>query len=152
MQSFRWTIIQLPAMMAFHHSFTKDDLMALFSYFHKGELPLHSLNFGTIILVPKSKKLNKYNNIDLSVCWMLFFGSTDWVPGLFWSVRICIWRIIIACSAIWIMRRIFSIFSSTVLLLSATGTVSMSWCWILWILSSCYRVSRANFGFLSSWK
>ena len=47
--------------------------MALFSDFHKGELPLHSLNFGTIILVPKSKKLNKYNNIDLSVCWMLFF-------------------------------------------------------------------------------
>ena len=34
----------------------KDDLMALFTDFHKGELPLHSLNFGTIILIPKSKE------------------------------------------------------------------------------------------------
>ena len=34
----------------------KDDLMALFADFHKGELPLHSLNFGTIILIPKSKE------------------------------------------------------------------------------------------------
>ena len=34
----------------------KDDLMALFTYFHKGELPLHNLNFGTIILIPKSKE------------------------------------------------------------------------------------------------
>jgi len=30
----------------------KDDLMVLFSEVHKGELPLHSLNFGTIILLP----------------------------------------------------------------------------------------------------
>ena len=30
--------------------------MALFTYFHKEELPLHSLNFGTIILIPKSKE------------------------------------------------------------------------------------------------
>ena len=29
------------------------DLMALFSEFHKEELPLYSLNFGTIILLPK---------------------------------------------------------------------------------------------------
>jgi hypothetical protein len=29
--------------------------MALFDDFHKGELPLHNLNFGTIILLPKSK-------------------------------------------------------------------------------------------------
>jgi hypothetical protein len=34
----------------------KDDLMALFTDFHKGELLLHSLNFGTIILIPKSKE------------------------------------------------------------------------------------------------
>jgi mannosylglycoprotein endo-beta-mannosidase len=34
----------------------KDDLMALFTDFHKGELPLHSLNFGMIILIPKSKE------------------------------------------------------------------------------------------------
>jgi hypothetical protein len=33
----------------------KDDLLALFDAFHKGELPLFSLNFGHIILVPKSK-------------------------------------------------------------------------------------------------
>jgi hypothetical protein len=33
-----------------------DDLMALFTDFHKGELPLHSLNFRTIILIPKSKE------------------------------------------------------------------------------------------------
>jgi hypothetical protein len=31
----------------------KDDLMALFEDFSKGCLPLHSLNFGTIILLPK---------------------------------------------------------------------------------------------------
>jgi hypothetical protein len=34
----------------------KDDLMALFTDFHKGELLLHSLNFGTIILISKSKE------------------------------------------------------------------------------------------------
>jgi len=34
----------------------KDDLMPLFIDFNKGELPLHSLNFGTIILIPKSKE------------------------------------------------------------------------------------------------
>jgi len=33
----------------------KDDLMALFADFHKGQLPLYSLNFGTIILLPKCK-------------------------------------------------------------------------------------------------
>jgi hypothetical protein len=34
----------------------KDDLMAMFTEFHKGELPLYSLNFGTIILLPKYKE------------------------------------------------------------------------------------------------
>ena len=32
----------------------KNDLMALFHLFHAGNLPLYSLNFGTIILLPKS--------------------------------------------------------------------------------------------------
>jgi hypothetical protein len=31
----------------------KDDLMALFKEFHRGNLPLYSINFGTIILFPK---------------------------------------------------------------------------------------------------
>jgi hypothetical protein len=34
----------------------KDDLMALFREFHAGNLPLYSLNFGTIILLPKSQE------------------------------------------------------------------------------------------------
>ena len=33
----------------------KDDLMALFTDFHQGNLPLNRLNFGTIILLPKKK-------------------------------------------------------------------------------------------------
>ena len=33
----------------------KEDLMALFMEFYEGNLPLHSLNFGTIILLPKKK-------------------------------------------------------------------------------------------------
>jgi hypothetical protein len=32
----------------------KEDLM-IFSVFHQGTFPLHSLNFGTIILLPKRK-------------------------------------------------------------------------------------------------
>jgi len=32
--------------------------MALFEDFHRGELPLHSLNFGTIILLPKGSEAN----------------------------------------------------------------------------------------------
>jgi hypothetical protein len=31
----------------------KRELMALFKEFHKGNLPLYNLNFGTIILLPK---------------------------------------------------------------------------------------------------
>ena len=45
----------------------KTDLMALFMEFHKGNLPLYSLNFGVITLLPKKKKLSRYNNIDLFV-------------------------------------------------------------------------------------
>jgi hypothetical protein len=40
----------------FYQSFwdmVKGDLMALFKEFHLGSLPLYSLNFGTIILLPK---------------------------------------------------------------------------------------------------
>jgi hypothetical protein len=36
-------------------SVIKDDLMALFSEFHQGNLHLNRLNFGTIILLPKKK-------------------------------------------------------------------------------------------------
>ncbi|WVZ53969.1 hypothetical protein U9M48_004850 [Paspalum notatum var. saurae] len=46
----------------------KEDLMALFTEFHKGTLPLHSLNFGTIILLPKGndvKQIQQYRPICL---------------------------------------------------------------------------------------
>ena len=46
------------------------DLMALFSEFHKEELPLYSLNFGTIILLPKYKeaiKIQQYRPICLLI-------------------------------------------------------------------------------------
>ena len=46
----------------------KDDLMALFEDFHNGTLPLHSLNFGTIILLPKcndAKQIQQYRPIYL---------------------------------------------------------------------------------------
>jgi hypothetical protein len=34
----------------------KEDLMAMFAEFHVGKLPLYSLNFGTIILLPKCRE------------------------------------------------------------------------------------------------
>lgn len=34
-------------------SLKKDDLMAMFRDFHKGDLDLYSLNFGVITLIPK---------------------------------------------------------------------------------------------------
>jgi hypothetical protein len=37
----------------------KEDLMTLFREFHQGDLPLFSLNFGTIILLPKCKEATK---------------------------------------------------------------------------------------------
>ena len=49
-------------------SVIKDDLLALFEDFHKGDLPLYSLNFGTIILLPKCKDaaiIEKYRPIYL---------------------------------------------------------------------------------------
>jgi hypothetical protein len=35
----------------------KNDLMALFQEFHNGDLPLYSMNFGTIILLPKYREV-----------------------------------------------------------------------------------------------
>jgi hypothetical protein len=37
----------------------KNDLMDLFREFHNGDLPLYSLNFGTIILLPKSRDMTR---------------------------------------------------------------------------------------------
>ena len=46
----------------------KNDLLALFIDFHNGSLPLYSLNFGTIILLPKCReavKIQQYRPICL---------------------------------------------------------------------------------------
>jgi len=46
----------------------KEDLMALFPEFHQGSLPLHSLNLGTIILLPKkieATQIQQYRPICL---------------------------------------------------------------------------------------
>lgn len=46
----------------------KEDLIALFEEFHRGSLSLHSLNYGTIILLPKSseaKQIQQYRPICL---------------------------------------------------------------------------------------
>jgi hypothetical protein len=37
---------------------SKKDLMAMFDSFYDGLLPIHSINFGTIILIPKSSDMN----------------------------------------------------------------------------------------------
>lgn len=37
----------------------KNDLMAIFRDFYDGKLPLHSLNFGIISLLPKQKEANR---------------------------------------------------------------------------------------------
>jgi hypothetical protein len=58
----------------------KKDLMALFEDFHKGELPLYSLNFGTIILLPKSMeayRIQQYRPICLlNVSFKIFTKET----------------------------------------------------------------------------
>ncbi|WVZ80795.1 hypothetical protein U9M48_028246 [Paspalum notatum var. saurae] len=49
-------------------SVIKEDLMTLFQEFHAGTLDLHSLNFGTTILLPKSseaKQIQQYHPICL---------------------------------------------------------------------------------------
>ena len=46
----------------------KKDLMDMFVAFHKGELPLFHLNFGTIILLPKKEdaiQIQQYRPICL---------------------------------------------------------------------------------------
>ena len=54
----------------------KDDLVAMFSMFHKQELPLYSLNLGTIILLPKCKdaiRIQQYRPICfLNVSFKIF--------------------------------------------------------------------------------
>jgi hypothetical protein len=48
--------------------FIMDDLIALFRGFHRGHLALYSLNFGTIILLPKCReaaKIQQYKQICL---------------------------------------------------------------------------------------
>jgi hypothetical protein len=49
-------------------SLVKEDMMALFTDFHQGSLPLNSLNFGSIILIPKQtdvKVIQQYRPICL---------------------------------------------------------------------------------------
>jgi hypothetical protein len=49
-------------LIEFYQTFShliKSDMMALFHEFHQGTLPLYSLNFGTIILLPKCTKAIK---------------------------------------------------------------------------------------------
>ena len=48
----------------------KEDLMAIFKDFHEERLPLYSLNFGVITLLPKIVEANRYNNIDQFVSSM----------------------------------------------------------------------------------
>ena len=54
----------------------KDDLMALFTDFHKEELNLYSLNFGIIMLIPKvqeATKIQQYRPICvLNVSFKIF--------------------------------------------------------------------------------
>jgi hypothetical protein len=57
-------------------NFIKEDLIALFTNFHDGSLPLYWLNFGTIILVPKRQEattIQQYRPICLlNVSFKLF--------------------------------------------------------------------------------
>jgi hypothetical protein len=57
-------------------SLIKDDLMAMFRDFHRGNLPLFSLNFGIITLLPKEKevkKIQQYRHICmLNVSFKIF--------------------------------------------------------------------------------
>ena len=71
----KWNITRLRVLMDFQLSFTKFfwnvikyDLLDLFKEFHIGTLPLFSLNFGTIILLPKcmeAMKIQQYRPICL---------------------------------------------------------------------------------------
>jgi len=54
----------------------KEDLMAIFKDFHEERLPLYSLNFGVITLLPKiveAKQIQQYRPICvLNVCFKIF--------------------------------------------------------------------------------
>jgi predicted DNA-binding helix-hairpin-helix protein len=58
----------------------KADLMAMFYDFHKGELPLYSLNFGIITLLPKCEeaiRIQQYRPICvLNVSFKIFTKVT----------------------------------------------------------------------------
>jgi hypothetical protein len=43
--------------------------MALFHDFHKGQLPLYSLNFGTIVLLPKCQEATKIQQY-MPICFL----------------------------------------------------------------------------------
>jgi hypothetical protein len=68
----------------FYQSFwevIKGDLMALFREFHNGSLPIYSLNFGTIILIPKSKdvvKIQQYRPHLFTQCEFQNFYEGDY--------------------------------------------------------------------------
>jgi hypothetical protein len=62
----------------------KEDLMALFTYFHHGYLPLYSLNFGMIILQPKCReatKIQQYRHICLLNVSLKIFTKVDTKRG-----------------------------------------------------------------------
>jgi hypothetical protein len=46
----------------------KEDLMALFHSFHKGDLPLFHLNFCPIILLSKKENTIEFSSTDLYAC------------------------------------------------------------------------------------
>ena len=50
----------------------KDDLMALFREFHNSSLPLHWLNFGTIILLPKQTDAMRIQQYRPRPCLVIF--------------------------------------------------------------------------------
>jgi hypothetical protein len=56
-------------------SLIEEDLMSMFREFHKGDLPLSSLNFGIITLIPKEQEVKKFINTDLFVCSMIALRS-----------------------------------------------------------------------------
>ena len=66
MQFSTWNTIKLQAKMVSQLNFTiifgeliKGDLMQMFHDLHSGDLPLFSLNFGVITLLPKTQDASK---------------------------------------------------------------------------------------------
>ena len=55
----------------------KVDLMALFSEFHKGDLPIYSSSLGQLSYYQSVKKLSKFSNTDPSVCLMSALKSSQ---------------------------------------------------------------------------